>query len=116
MDRHIESVLQAERLEVVDRGWRFADECARLANQGAEVVTLLSAVFDTVQTPLVVYDGYGTVIAQYPAVVSWAMGISKKPRAGVLNIPRYFVRMPKRCELGGWWPVGPGMIFTPGRS
>ena len=87
VDRHIESVLQAERLEVVDRGWRFADECARLANQGAEVVTLLSAVFDTVQTPLVVYDGYGTVIAQYPAVVSWAMGISKKPRAGVLNIP-----------------------------
>ena len=29
--------------------------------------------------------------------------------------PRYFVRMPKRCELGGWWPVGPGMIFTPSR-
>jgi purine catabolism regulator len=87
VDRHIESVMQAERLEVVNRGWTLADECARLANQGAEVVTLLAAVFDTVQTPLAVYDAYGTVIAQYPEVVSWVPGISKKPRAGVLSIP-----------------------------
>ncbi|TFD76817.1 PucR family transcriptional regulator [Cryobacterium sp. Sr8] len=87
VDRHVESVMQAERLAVVNRGWTLADECARLANKGAEVVTLLAAVFDTVQTPLAVYDAYGTVIAQYPEIVSWAPGISKKPRAGVLNIP-----------------------------
>lgn len=87
VDRHVESVMQGERLAVVNHGWTLADECARLANQGAEVVTLLAAVFDAVQTPLAVYDAYGTVIAQYPEVVSWLPGISKKPRVGVLNIP-----------------------------
>lgn len=87
VSRHIESLMQAERLAVVNRGWTLADECARLANQGAEIATLLAAVFDTVATPLAVYDAYGTVIAQYPEVVSWAPGISKKPTAGVLSIP-----------------------------
>ncbi|MBC7593713.1 MAG: PucR family transcriptional regulator [Kineosporiaceae bacterium] len=87
VNRHIESVMQAERLAVINRGWTLADECARLANQGAEIVTLLAAVFDTVATPLAVYDSYGTVIAQYPEVVSWAAGIHKKPTAGVLSIP-----------------------------
>jgi hypothetical protein len=29
--------------------------------------------------------------------------------------PRYFLRRPERCELGGWWPVGPGMIVAPSR-
>jgi purine catabolism regulator len=87
VDRYVESVMQAERLEVVNRGWTLADECARLANQGAEIVTLLATVFETVRAPLAVYDAYGTVIAQYPEVVSWAPGISKKPRVGVLSIP-----------------------------
>jgi DNA-binding PucR family transcriptional regulator len=87
VDRYVESVMQAERLAVVNRGWTLADECARLANQGAEVVTLLATVFQTVRAPLAVYDAYGTVIAQYPEVVSWAPGISKKPRPGVLSIP-----------------------------
>ena len=87
VDRHVESVMQAERLQVVNRGWALADECARLANQGAEVVTLLATVFETVRAPLAVYDAYGTVIAQYPEVASWAPGISKAPRAGILSIP-----------------------------
>ncbi len=87
VDRFVESFMQAERLDVVNQGWSLADECARLANQDAEVVTLLVAVFDVVQSPLAVYDGYGSVIAQYPAAVTWASGISKKPRVGVLSIP-----------------------------
>jgi len=87
VDRFVESFMQAERLAVVNQGWSLADECARLANQDAEVVTLLVAVFDVIKSPLAVYDAYGSVIAQYPAAVSWAPGISKKPRAGVLSIP-----------------------------
>lgn len=87
VDRFVESFMQAERLAVVNQGWSLADECARLANQDAEVVTLLVAVFDVIQSPIAVYDAYGSVIAQYPAAVTWTPGISKKPRAGVLSIP-----------------------------
>lgn len=86
VDRFVESFIQAERLAVVSQGWSLADECARLANQGGEVVTLLVAVYDVVQSPLAVYDAYGSVIAQYPAAVTWVSGISKNP-AGVLSIP-----------------------------
>ena len=87
VDRFVESFMQAERLAVVNRGWSLADECARLANQDADVVTLLVAIFDVARAPLAVYDAYGSVIAQYPAGVTWAAGISKKPRAGILSIP-----------------------------
>ncbi|WP_105034086.1 helix-turn-helix domain-containing protein [Cryobacterium aureum] len=87
VDRFIESVMQAERLAVVNRGWTLADECARLANQDAEIVTLLATVYNVVQSPLAVYDAYGTVIAQYPALATWTSGIRTKPQAGVLNIP-----------------------------
>jgi purine catabolism regulator len=87
LNRFVESFMQAERLALVNRGWTLADECARLANQDAEVVTLLVAVYDVVQAPLAVYDAYGSVIAQYPASVSWATGVSKKPRVGVMSIP-----------------------------
>lgn len=85
--RFVESFVQAERLAVVNRGFELADECARLANQDAEVVTLLVAIFDVIQAPLAVYDAYGTVIAQYPESISWASGMSKKPRIGILRIP-----------------------------
>ncbi|MDJ0349691.1 helix-turn-helix domain-containing protein [Cryobacterium sp. PH29-G1] len=87
VNRYIESVMQAERLAVVNRGWRLADECARLANQDAEIITLLATVYSVIQSPLAVYDAYGTVIAQYPALATWASGIRTKPQAGVLNIP-----------------------------
>lgn len=87
VNRFIESVMHAERLAVVNRGWTLADECARLANQDAEVVTLLATIFNTIESPLAVYDAYGTVIAQYPAIASWTEGIRTKPEVGVLNIP-----------------------------
>jgi purine catabolism regulator len=87
VDRFVESFMQAQRLAVVNQGWSLADECARLANQDAEVVTLLVAIFDVIQSPLAVYDAYGSIIAQYPAAATWATGISKKPRAGILRIP-----------------------------
>ncbi|WP_366145589.1 helix-turn-helix domain-containing protein [Cryobacterium sp.] len=87
VNRYIESVMHAERLAVVNRGWRLADECARLANQDAEVVTLLATVYSVIQSPLAVYDAYGTVIAQYPALATWTSGARTKPQAGVLSIP-----------------------------
>lgn len=87
VNRFIESVMQAERLAEINRGWTLADECARLANQDAEIVTLLAAVYNVVEAPLAVYDAYGTVIAQFPALATWATGIRTKPQAGVLNIP-----------------------------
>ncbi|TFD02750.1 PucR family transcriptional regulator [Cryobacterium sp. TMT1-66-1] len=87
VNRFIESLMQAERLAVVNRGWTLADECARLANQDAEVVTLLATVFNVIQSPLAVYDAYGTVIAQYPALATWTTGIRTKPQVGVLSIP-----------------------------
>jgi len=87
VNRYIETVMQAERLAVVNRGWTLADECARLANQDADVVTLLTTVYNVVQSPLAVYDAYGTVIAQYPALATWTTGLRSKPQAGVVNIP-----------------------------
>lgn len=70
VNRFIESVMQAERLAEINRGWTLADECARLANQDAEIVTLLAAVYNVVEAPLAVYDAYGTVIAQFPALAT----------------------------------------------
>ncbi|MDJ0339024.1 PucR family transcriptional regulator [Cryobacterium sp. PH31-O1] len=87
VNRYIESVMQAERLAVVNRGWTLADECARLANQDAEVVTLLATVYNVIQSPLAVYDAYGMVIAQYPALATWTSGVRTKPQVGILNIP-----------------------------
>jgi len=31
------------------------------------------------------------------------------------SIPRYFLRVPKQCELDGCWPVRSGMTFAPSR-
>lgn len=86
VDRHIEQVLNAEKHSVITRGWSLADECARLANQGAEITTLLAAVYDVIGDPLAVYDAFGSVIAQYPTLASWPTGQTKKPRRGMLSI------------------------------
>jgi purine catabolism regulator len=86
VDRHIEQVLNAEKHSVVTRGWALADDCARLANQGADITTLLATVFDAIGDPLAVYDAFGSVIAQYPALASWPVGPAKKPRRGMLRI------------------------------
>ncbi len=91
VDRHVESVLQAERFEIVNRGWVLADECARLANHGAEVSTLLAAIFEATGAPVAVYDAFGSVISQYPEFVTWAESPGSapllKPVAGVSQIP-----------------------------
>ncbi len=87
VNRYIESVMQAERLAVINRGWTLADECARLANQDAEIVTLLATIFNVIQSPLAVYDAYGTVIAQFPPVATWTAGVRTKPQLGVVSIP-----------------------------
>lgn len=36
IDQHVESMLQAERIALVDRSWLLADDCARLASQGRD--------------------------------------------------------------------------------
>lgn len=86
VDRHIEQVLHAEQHSVVARGWALADDCARLANQGADITTLLAAVYDVIGNALAVYDAFGSVIAQYPALASWPIGLTKKPRRDMLSI------------------------------
>lgn len=98
VDRHVEDVLQAERLAVVNRGWHLADECARLANQGAEVATLLAAIYESVQSPVAVFDAFGSVIAQYPELVTWPTDGSTNARAA-LNIPLP-MGLNRACRLG----------------
>jgi len=85
--RHIENLLVIERLDVVTQGWSLADKCARLANQGGDIATLLVAIAEVVESPLAVFDAYGTVLAQYPASTEWAVENFSKPRRGILNIP-----------------------------
>jgi hypothetical protein len=85
--RHIENLLVLERLDVVTQGWSLADKCARLANQGADVATLLVAIAEVVESPLAVFDAYGSVIAQYPAATEWALASHTKPTRGILSIP-----------------------------
>lgn len=87
LDRHVEDVLRAERIALSAQGWDLADECARLANNGAELVTLLASIHRVVQSPLAIYDAFGTVLAKYPEMVSWPTGVKKKPTAGITRIP-----------------------------
>lgn len=99
VDRHVEDVLQAERLQVANRGWLLADECARLANQGAEVATLLAAIYESVQAPLAVFDAYGSVIAQYPELVTWPEPDAAGGQRGVLSLPLP-MGLNRACRLG----------------
>ncbi len=85
--RHIESILETERMDLVAQGWTLADKCARLANQGADVASLLVAIFETIESPLAVFDSYSSVIAQYPAATKWEADDEKNARRGVLTIP-----------------------------
>lgn len=87
LDRHVEDVLRAERIALSAQGWDLADDCARLANNGAELVTLLASIHRVVNSPLAIYDAFGSVIAKYPEMVSWPTGIRKKPTPGVTRIP-----------------------------
>lgn len=87
LDRHIDSVLSAERVALIEEGWALADECARLANSGAELVTLLASIHRVVQAPIAIYDSFGSVLARYPEMTSWPSGANRKPRFGVTRIP-----------------------------
>ena len=87
LDRHVESVLRAERLALGEQGWALADECARLANSGAELVTLLASIHRVVRSPIAIYDAFGSILAQYPESVSWPSGPKRKPLGGITKIP-----------------------------
>lgn len=87
LDRHVESVLRAERLALGEQGWALADECARLANSGAELVTLLASIHRVVGSPIAIYDAFGSVLAQYPESVKWPSGPKRKPMSGMTRIP-----------------------------
>jgi hypothetical protein len=79
-------MLQAERIALTDRGWRLADECARLANQGAEISTLLAAIHAVLELPIAVYDAFDSIIAQYPATATWRTGAARASQPDVFNM------------------------------
>lgn len=87
INQHVESMLQAERIALFDRGWTLADECARLASQGAEVSTLLGAVYTALELPIAVYDAFGSLIAQFPETASWRTGPGHDSQADTMTIP-----------------------------
>lgn len=88
IDQHVENILEAERGSRRDRAWALADECARLASQGAEVTTLLAAVYAVLERPLAIYDAFDTLIAQYPESISWKEQLVEGAQsADVLTIP-----------------------------
>ena len=86
INQHVEYMLQVERLALTDRGWKLADECARLANQGAEISTLLAAIYAVLEVPLAVYDAFDSLIAQYPSTVTWQTGSDRIDRPDVFNL------------------------------
>lgn len=95
----IETMLQAERFELQERGWALADECARLASQGAEMSTLLAAVHSSLNTPLAIYDAFDTLIAQYPESSTWAEGLAdtkRQPDALTIPLP---MGLSRPCQL-----------------
>lgn len=85
--QYVESVLQAERYDIQERGWALADECARLANQGAEVSSLLAVVHAALRTPVAVYDGYGSLLARYPTSVHWRTGSERHEQPSTMTVP-----------------------------
>jgi hypothetical protein len=86
INQHVEYMLQAERIALTDRGWRLADECARLASQGAEISTLLAAIHSVLELPVAVYDAFDSIIAQYPTTVTWRTGATRGAQPDVFNL------------------------------
>ena len=85
--QHVDNMLQAERIALLDVGWTLADECARLASQDAELSTLLATIFATLEVPIAVYDSTNSLIAQYPKNVTWATAPEPVEQPDVLRIP-----------------------------
>jgi len=86
VDRHIEQVLQQEHLVIVNRGLKLADECARLANSGADLSTIMATIYSEIGAPLAIYDSYGSVISRFPAGSTWAPQERGKHVAGETRI------------------------------
>ena len=87
VDRHVEQVLQQEHLLIINRSLRLADECARLANSGADLSTLMATLYAEVGAPLAIYDSYGSVISRFPTSTSWSGGKRSEPAPGETRIP-----------------------------
>ncbi|WP_427870236.1 PucR family transcriptional regulator [Leucobacter luti] len=98
INQHVENMLQAERIALIDRGWRLADECARLASRGAEISTLLGAINAALEVPIAVYDAYGSLIAQYPETATWRAGLESLAQPDVLTVPLP-MGLSKPCQL-----------------
>lgn len=87
IDQYVEGMLEAEQIARYDRGWSLADECARLASRGAEVATLLAAIYAALELPVAVYDAFDSLIAQYPESITWREGKSRAAQPDVLAMP-----------------------------
>ena len=98
INQHVEYMLQAERNALTDRGWRLADECARLANQGAEISTLLAAIYAVLEVPIAVYDAFDSLIAQYPSTATWRTGAARAGQPDVFNMTLP-MGLAKPCQL-----------------
>lgn len=97
--QHIETMMRAEQFELQGRSWSLADECARLASQGAEVSTLLAAIYSTAKCPVAIYDAFGTLIAQYPESVTWHENLivtEQQPDALTVPLP---MGLSRPCQL-----------------
>lgn len=70
----VDSTLREEHFKRMNRGWALADECARLANRGAELSTILASVYRATQTPVAVFDAFGAILAQFPQATNWTDG------------------------------------------
>ncbi|MBL3680545.1 PucR family transcriptional regulator [Leucobacter chromiireducens subsp. solipictus] len=87
IDQHVEGMLGAERLARFDRGWHLADKCAKLASQGAEISTLLAAIYEALDAPIAVFDAFDTLIAQYPESLAWRATTAMESQPDVLLVP-----------------------------
>ncbi|QUY63877.1 PucR family transcriptional regulator [Gulosibacter molinativorax] len=98
VNQYVEYMLQTERIELTDRGWQLADECARLANNGAEISTLLAAIYAVLEVPVAVYDAHDLLIAKYPSSATWQTGIDHngKSQAFLMALP---MGLNKPCQL-----------------
>lgn len=97
--QYIETMLRAEQFELQERGWSLADECARLASQGAEVSTLLAVINSTIKSAVAIYDAFDTLIAQYPESATWHQSLSvtaQQPDTLTIPLP---MGLSRPCQL-----------------
>lgn len=86
ISHQVDLMLREEHFKRMNAGWALADECAHLANQGAELSTILATVYAELRTPLAVYDAYGALLATFPKSVKWSESASHVEERDVLSI------------------------------